>query len=89
MPYITVGANPGKINWAAMLWFLGQMVKNALLPTWLGGVNRKCVNASGSANLYDTERLVRMFVDGKLSVPIDSTWAFEDALKVSDYHGSN
>lgn len=57
-------------------------MSNLLWPIFLGGVDRSYVQVNGIANSKSMERLARMVEEGKLKVPIDSVWSFEDVLQV-------
>ena len=83
-PYMAVGVKTK--DWS--VWeFLGcakQMVLNAVWPLspWLGGTGRAWKATSMMEPRPDVaERLVGLLDEGKIRVPIDSVWQFEDALK--------
>ena len=63
-----------------MLW---RRAKNSNLPSFLGGVPRPYIMFSAPLNGENAEYLARLVDEGKLRVPVDSEYKFEDALKVS------
>jgi hypothetical protein len=80
-PFVTVGPAPPDYSFSGVLYIVGAMIRNELLPRWLGGVDRPYLSARGFASLEGLERVSRLAEEG-LKVPIDSVWGLEDALKV-------
>jgi NADPH:quinone reductase-like Zn-dependent oxidoreductase len=78
-PFLTFGVAPPSSNWGPLLWAIAKTLKNLLWPSILGGIDRPYKVIAGVAQL---EKLAALTKEGKLRVPIDSTWKFEDALKV-------
>jgi reticulon-4-interacting protein 1, mitochondrial len=81
--YVTVGVLYTELSYAGMLGSLFTMAKNFLWPTMLGGVPRKYIQVASAVNQDDMARLATMCQEGRLEVPIDDIWEFEDVLKVS------
>lgn len=84
-PFVTVGPMMKTYSFGNMFYSVVLMAKNALLsalPTYLGGVGRKYVQVAAFTNLEVLERLAKLFDDGVLKTPIDSSWKMEDALQV-------
>lgn len=84
MPFVTFGVAPLTSTFASFVGAMCQTLSNVLWPRFLGGVDRPYTFVSaGAANPGDLEKLAEMVKDGKLKVVIDSSWKFENALKVS------
>ena len=80
-PFITVGPSPQDYNFVGIVSTVGLIISNALLPSWLGGVDRPYFTAKGFPDLPGMERVARLAAEG-MKVPIDSCWDLEDAMKV-------
>ena len=59
-----------------------MMLKNVLLPVWLGGVPRKYVRVTGVITAARLQELGDLVEDGKLKVVVDSVWDMVDVQKV-------
>jgi len=57
------------------------MVRRTLLPTWLGGVNRKWTSMIAKNDNEALGKMAGWIAEGKLKVIIDSEYSFEDADK--------
>ena len=79
--FVSIGLSPAHTYWG-MLCVLAQTMSNFLWPAWLGGVNRPYSSVLGIVALKELNRLMNLIQEGKLRVPIDSSWDMEDALKV-------
>ncbi|KAG9237156.1 hypothetical protein BJ875DRAFT_370559 [Amylocarpus encephaloides] len=88
-PYVNIGPSAPSYTFGDMLYVLGQMAKNFLLPPWLGGVGRPYIQITAIPNLQDFERLAVMVEEGKLKMSIDSTWELKDALKAYEIMNSH
>jgi NADPH:quinone reductase-like Zn-dependent oxidoreductase len=82
MPYVSVGPSVPRYTISNMIYSIGQMMRNFLLPPLLGGVDRPYLQVTAIANQKDLKRLAQMVIDRKLRVPLDSSWELKDALKV-------
>lgn len=78
-PFVNVGTIDAKSQ-SSSIW---RWAKNAKLPATLGGVPRKYIMFSAPLNGKNAESLARFVDEGKLRVVVDSTFALDDALKVS------
>lgn len=58
-----------------------MMLKNPLLPVWLGGVPRKYESVVGLVNEESMQELGRLVEDGKLRGVVDEVWEMEDVKK--------
>ena len=82
--YVAVGIKIKEWNVWGFLGVAKQMMLNALWPvsTWLGGTGRTWKATSMmEARPEVMEKLVSLLDEGKIRVPVDSVWKFEDALK--------
>jgi reticulon-4-interacting protein 1, mitochondrial len=86
--YVTVGVLYTELSYTGMLGSLFTMAKNFLWPVMLGGVPRKYIQVASAVSQDDMARLANMCQEGRLEVPIDDIWEFEDVLKVSRCHES-
>jgi hypothetical protein len=59
------------------------MLKNVLWPRLLGGIPRKYVQVASACTGTGLEKLRHLCEEGKLKVLIDSSWSFDEVLKVS------
>lgn len=66
-----------------MLAVVYRMLKNLLLPVALGGTARKYVQVASTVDQAGLSRLAKLCGEGRLKVPVDSCWGFEEVLKVS------
>lgn len=62
-----------------------RMMLNTYLPRLLGGVPRRYAMISTTPNGEKAAGLARMVEEGRLRVPVDEVFEFEDALKVSRF----
>ncbi|KAH0544779.1 hypothetical protein FGG08_001146 [Glutinoglossum americanum] len=79
--YVTVGVAHSDYTVPSMLYAVYSMLWNAWVPHWLGGGERRYVNANVTANLEMLEELGRLVREGKIRVLVDSRWDGRDALK--------
>ncbi len=88
-PFVTVGIAFEDYKLSTVLYATYLfMFKIPFLPTWLGGVPRRCVCVTGFVNLDELEKLKKMVEEKKLKVVIDSVWEMDDALKVCAFLGA-
>ncbi|KIX06484.1 uncharacterized protein Z518_04460 [Rhinocladiella mackenziei CBS 650.93] len=80
-PFVTVGIAFKEYTYCSMLFAVSRMLKNVLVPRFLGGPPRKYVQVSSLVTPEGLERLKKFCDDGKMTVPIDSCWEFEDVYK--------
>lgn len=79
-PFVNVGTiDAGSQSGGVWRW-----VKNASLPAALGGVPRKYIMFSAPLSGKNAESLAKFVEEGKLRIVVDSTFALDDALKVSN-----
>lgn len=81
--FVTVGIAFAEYTTSSLLYAVGQMMKNALLPSWLGGVNRPYAQITGMATLEGLESLRDMVENGQLRGVVDGVWEMENVLEVS------
>jgi reticulon-4-interacting protein 1, mitochondrial len=81
-PYVTVGIAFEEYTYGSMLVALSRMVKNLLWPRFLGGTPRKYIQVASVTTLSGLEKLRELCENGKLKVPVDSIWDFDDVPKV-------
>jgi NADPH:quinone reductase-like Zn-dependent oxidoreductase len=82
--FITVGVLYTELSYHGMAGMLYKMAKNILWPAALGGVPRKYHHIASAVDNAAMTRLGALCESGKLRVPVDSVWKFEDALKAYD-----
>ena|ERR1700761_5203139 len=80
--YVTVGIAFERYTYGSMLVAVIQMLKNLLWPRLLGGTPRKYVQVAAVCTLDGLEKLKELCKQGKMKVPIDSQWDFDDVPKV-------
>ncbi|KAF8855831.1 GroES-like protein [Acephala macrosclerotiorum] len=80
-PFLSIAIQVPDYNYSSLLCAIGMLMSNMLWQRFLGGVDRQYAQVNGIANSKSMERLARMIEDGKLKVPIDSVWNFEDVLQ--------
>lgn len=68
------------LSYASMLSSVLCILKNNLLPRWLGGVDRDYVLMNVVAAREGIERLRGLVEEGVLRGVVDGCWDFEDAL---------
>ncbi|EXJ54812.1 hypothetical protein A1O7_10153 [Cladophialophora yegresii CBS 114405] len=61
-----------------MLLAVTRMLRNVLLPRLLGGTPRRYVQVASVCTLDGLQKLKELCEYGKLRVPIDSVWDFDD-----------
>jgi hypothetical protein len=81
-PFVTVGIAHNHYNYSSMLYAVFRMVTNKLISILPGEGQRKYVLVSATMNLEAVDKMRSMAEQGKLSVPIDSSWDMKDALQV-------
>jgi NADPH:quinone reductase-like Zn-dependent oxidoreductase len=79
--FVTVGIAFDEYTYPSMLHAVFQMLKNVVLPCWIGGAPRRYVQAASFVDQDRLHRLKRFCEEGTLRVHIDSRWGFEDAPK--------
>ncbi|ORY10285.1 hypothetical protein BCR34DRAFT_354742 [Clohesyomyces aquaticus] len=80
-PYVSVGPRPSGYTYGAMLATIGQMAKNFLWPSLLGGVPRPYVQVAATANRESLEALAKLVEERRLRVVVGFRTGFEDALQ--------
>lgn len=80
--FINLGGMNATLKLSSVLALLWLMMLNTLYPSFLpNGVPRKFAFLSGKPTQKDSEAVKRLVEAGKLTVPLDSVWEMEDALK--------
>lgn len=81
-PFVTVGVANLEYSYMSMMKAVGSMLYNVVASLVPGDQHRRYVQVASMVNQQRLERLGAMMEEGRLRVPIDSTWEMEDALKV-------
>ncbi|ETI20087.1 hypothetical protein G647_08121 [Cladophialophora carrionii CBS 160.54] len=76
--YITVGIAFDHYTYTSMLLAVSRMLRNVLWPRLLGGTPRRYVQVASVCTLDGLQKLKDLCEDGKLRVPIDSIWDFDN-----------
>ena len=79
---MSVGPAFPSLSLSGMLQAVSATMRNQLQPTWLGGPPRDYVQVTGLAARAPLETLRSLCEDKELTVPVDSCWRMEDAMKV-------
>ncbi|KAK5061604.1 hypothetical protein LTR84_008148 [Exophiala bonariae] len=79
--FVTVGIAFTEYSYGSMAVAVRDMLWNVVCSAWGGSGSRRYVQVASACNLDSLERLRVLCEDRALRVPIDSQWAFEDALK--------
>lgn len=81
---MTVGVAADKHTFSCILHTVFIMLKNMMLPRFLGGGDRQYSQVTAFASLESLEKLANLAGEGQLKVISDSVWDMEDALKAYD-----
>ncbi|KAF1961225.1 GroES-like protein [Byssothecium circinans] len=82
--YVTVGPKIPDYTYYGILVTLGQMARNILWPSFLGGTGRPYVQVTGVASLEGMEELARLVRDGGLKPKVGKCVGMESALEGYD-----
>jgi NADPH:quinone reductase-like Zn-dependent oxidoreductase len=81
--FVTVGVALADYTLSSMFEVAYLMIlKNVLLPVWLGGVPRKYVLVTALVTSARLQELGKLMEEGKLKVTVDSVWEMVDVQKV-------
>ncbi|KEF54332.1 uncharacterized protein A1O9_09498 [Exophiala aquamarina CBS 119918] len=80
--FVTVGIAFLEYSYGSMFVAVKDMLRNILVSAWGGHDRRRYVQVSSTSSLEGLERLKAMCEDQNMRVPIDSSWAFDDVVKV-------
>jgi hypothetical protein len=80
--FVTVGIAFSDYTYASLFVAVKDMLRNIIFSAWGGHDWRRYVQVSATCSLEGLQRLKAMCEDLDLRVPIDSSWDFDDALKV-------
>jgi NADPH:quinone reductase-like Zn-dependent oxidoreductase len=76
--WVTVGVAIGEYSVLAMLGAVGKMAGNALCPVWAGGVDRRYVQVTATANGKELRELGGMLGRGEVKGVVEGVWGMED-----------
>jgi NADPH:quinone reductase-like Zn-dependent oxidoreductase len=80
--FINVGAQTLPMRLGPFIGLFWMMLLNYIYPSFLPrGVPRRFAFLSGRANMKDHAEVKKLVEDGKLTVPLDSVWEMEEAMK--------
>lgn len=80
--YVTVGIAFSEYSYASLCVAVKDMLRNILFSAWGGHDSRRYIQVSSTCSLEGLQRLKAMCEDLDLRVPIDSSWDFDDVMKV-------
>lgn len=80
--FVTVGIAFSEYSYSSMFFAVKDMLRNILVSAWGGNDRRRYVQVASTCNLEGLQRLKAMCEDQNMRVPIDSSWGFDDVLKV-------
>jgi hypothetical protein len=80
--YVTVGVAFEYYTYGSMLVAVSRMLRNVLWPRLLGGTPRRYVQVTSTCTFDGLQKLKELCEEGKLKVPIDSIWDFNDVPNV-------
>jgi reticulon-4-interacting protein 1, mitochondrial len=83
-PFISVGVLFQRLTFSNIFSSSMLMLKNNLLPRWLGGTDRVYVLLSTVEDRKNLEELRRLVEEEGLKTAVDEVLEFEDVLQVSD-----
>ncbi|KAG8848861.1 hypothetical protein FRB96_000993 [Tulasnella sp. 330] len=80
--FVDTGANSGAhLSWSRTPWLIAGAAQVYLLPSWLGGTNRKHASCNDRPDGRAVPELEKLVEAGKVKGVVDSTHAFGDTLK--------
>ncbi|KIW62267.1 hypothetical protein PV04_10459 [Phialophora macrospora] len=82
--YVTVGIAFEHYTYGSMLVAVSRMLRNVLWPRLLGGTPRRYVQVTSACTFDGLQKLKELCEEGKLKVPIDSIWDFNDVPNAYD-----
>jgi len=80
--FVTVGIAFKEYSYGSLFVAVKDMLRNILVSAWGGRDRRRYVQVASTCNLEGLQRLKTMCEDQNMRVPIDSSWSFDDVLKV-------
>lgn len=68
-----------------ILAFACNVLRNSLLPTWLGGVPRRYITFSTPPAYEDVVQIARLIEQGQVRIPVDSVFNMDDAVRAYEH----